>query len=333
MKIPWAEHERDWIADRTSQLVRSLIRDAWPLGIRVSHGPGGETVIDCGLNAAGTWETGRRIVEIAHGGLASATLGVASVCDMALPSITVESWRPAHSAFRLQVSLPLDEIDPAIRVSGPILARLRMRSEPDPPAGESRADAWGVAVVETDRWDESIAVALAQRADLPRSDLTLLLVPGRSVAGSTQIAGRINECVVFTLEESLAVDATSVVHMIGDVPVAPPALPSADVLPDDLIHYAGRAVLTMDAEREDLSSLAKALTFASTPHYGKRFSELLNAAGGVFEAIPGLIDLNKIAQVSLLDVRTGATFSAGARDETLLREWLRASRCEREVGS
>ncbi len=331
MNAPWAKHERDWIADRTARLVQSLIRDAWPLGIRVFHGPEGETVVDCGLDATGTWEAGRRVVEITHGGLASATLGVADVCNMVLPSIIVESWRPAYSAFRLQVSAPLDEIDPAIRVSGPILARLRLRSESVPPAGGSRANAWGVAVVETDRWDEAIAVALAQRADLRRSDLTLILVPGRSVAGSTQIAGRINECVVFTLEESLGADATSVVHMIGDVPVAPPALRSADVLPDDLIHYAGRAVLTIDSERDHLSPLAEALTFASSPHYGKRFSELLDAAGGVFEAIPGLTDLNKIAQASLIDARTGATFSAGARDETILREWLCASRCERKV--
>ena len=68
----------------------------------------------------------------------------------------------------------------------------------------------------------------------------------------------------------------------------------------------------------DLGELASQLAFRSTPIYGKLFTELLSAAGGVFEAIPGLIDLNKVAQITVIDQGSGRSFSAGERNESIL---------------
>jgi len=70
----------------------------------------------------------------------------------------------------------------------------------------------------------------------------------------------------------------------------------------------------------DLAQLATQLTFRSTSIHGKLFGELLAAAGGVFEAIPGLVDLNKVAQVTVIDQKSGQAFSAGQRDESILFE-------------
>jgi methenyltetrahydromethanopterin cyclohydrolase len=315
--------QREWIAKRIIALIEGLERDACVLGLEVTRLENGAAVIDCGVNVPGSWEAGRRITEISQGGMASARLGVTEVAGVVLPELTVESWSPVLSAFGLQVSVPLSEIDPAVRVSGPILARFA-----DGPLGMPReklnGPAWGVSVVESDRLPASkIAGNLASRSGLPESDLTLIVVPGGSVAGVTQIAGRINESVVFTMEESLGIDCSCVAHLFGAGPIAPAAdvgVPSA-VAPDDLIHYAGRVVLTIDSDcGMDPADLAARLTFRSTPIYGSRFADLLADAGGVFEAIPGLIDLNKVAQVTVIDRRTGAAFSAGDRDESILSE-------------
>ena len=313
--------QRDWIAARSRALLQELTQDACVLGLDVSHLENGATVIDCGVNVPGSLEAGRRITEISQGGMASARIGITEISGIVLPELVVDSWLPKLSAYGLQVSVALSEIDPAIRISGPILARFaegRLDTSPE----DLLDAAWGIAVVESDQLATSaIADALASRSGLPVANLTLIVVPTKSVAGATQIAGRINESVVFTMEESLSIDCSCVSQLLATIPIAL----SADVgtlslvTPDDFIHYLGRVTLTIDRDLGmDLGELASQLAFRSTPIYGKLFTELLSAAGGVFEAIPGLIDLNKVAQITVVDQRSGRAFSAGERNESIL---------------
>jgi len=313
--------QRDWIATQSAALLHGLEQDAGFLGLDVSYLENGARVIDCGVNVPGSLEAGRRITEISQGGMASARIGVTEIAGVVLPELTVDSWLPALSAYGLQVSVPLSEIDPAIRISGPILARFA-DSRLDIGCSELCSTAWGIAVVESDQLPKAeIADALASRSGMTARDLTLIVVPAGSVAGVTQIAGRINESVIFTMEESLGVDCSCVSHLLGAVPIAllKDVGASFPVTPDDFIHYLGRVTLTVDCDLSvDLANLASQLTFRSTPIYGKLFAELLAAAGGVFEAIPGLVDLNKVAQITVIGWRTRNAFSAGERYESIL---------------
>ena len=238
-----------------------------------------------------------------------------------LPELIVDSWLPELSAYGLQVSVPLSEVDPAIRISGPILARFA-DSRLDVEWPEPCSTAWGISVVESDQLPHAaISEALACRSGLSASDLTLIVVPAGSIAGITQIAGRINESVIFTMEESLGVNCSCVSNLLGTVPIAllKDVGASSAITPDDFIHYLGRVTLTVDCDSSiDLADLASQLTFRSTSIYGKLFSELLAAADGVFEAIPGLVDLNKVAQITVIDQKTGNAYSAGERDESIL---------------
>ena len=316
-----SQTQRDWIATRSDTLLQGLAQDACVLGLDVSHLKNGATVIDCGVNVPGSLEAGRRIAEISQGGMASARIGTADIAGIALPSLTVDSWLPKLSAYGLQVSVALSEIDPSIRISGPILARFA-EGHFDIDRENLSSAAWGIAVVEADQLPSpDIVDALAHRSNLSASELTLLVVPTRSIAGVTQIAGRINESVVFTMEESLGIDCSCVSQIFGTVPIAlsSNANTLSPITPDDFIHYMGRVSLTIDHDGTmDLSQLATQLTFRSTPIYGKLFTELLSAAGGVFEAIPGLIDLNKVAQITVIDQHSGAAFTAGEPDQSIL---------------
>ena len=115
--------QRDWIAARSRALLQELTQDACVLGLDVSHLENGATMIDCGVNVPGSLEAGRRITEISQGGMASARIGITEISGIVLPELVVDSWLPKLSAYGLQVSVALSEIDPAIRISGPILAR------------------------------------------------------------------------------------------------------------------------------------------------------------------------------------------------------------------
>jgi len=234
--------QRDWIATRSTALVHDLKQDACVLGLDVSHLENGATIIDCGVNVPGSLEAGRRITEISQGGMASAHIGTVEIAGIVLPELTVDSWLPTLSAYGLQVSVPMSEIDPAIRISGPILARLA-DSRLDVRREELRGAAWGIAVVESnDLPKPEVIDALASLSSLPTNNLTLIVVPANSVAGVTQIAGRLNESVIFTMEESLGIDCSCVSQLLGAVPVALPTDvgSSFPVTPDDFIHYLGR---------------------------------------------------------------------------------------------
>jgi methenyltetrahydromethanopterin cyclohydrolase len=309
--------DRDWAAARVVEIVDAMERDARELEIAVGKGPGGSRILDCGVLARGSWEAGRRVTVLSHAGMARATLAVTRLAGAPLPELTCDSWRPALSIREFQTSFALNEVDPSVRVSGPIRAAIDGAVEAR--AGTSAARAWGVAVVEAGRLPSvDIVGAIARRARLEPSDLTLVVVPAASLAGVTQIAGRLNECVLFTLEMSLGESVEPVVSVLGSVPVAPCGREAA-LLPDDMIHYAGRVVLVVDAPPAwDLGAVADSLVFRSSPAYGSRFAELLAAAGGVFEAVPGLNDLNKVAEIAIVDRQTGRTARAGGVDTAIL---------------
>ncbi len=325
---------RTWVARRTAKLAAELMADAPTLEIEAVRGPGGAAVLDCGVSALGSWEAGRRIAVLAHGGMMDAHLGVTELCGIVLPEFVGDSWSPVDSAYGLQVSLPLSEVDPAIRISGPIRERL-VATGPRPSwAGEGKTP-WGVAVVEAPELPGPETVeAIADRAELSSSELTLVVVPSSSPAGAAQIAGRLNESVLYTWCESLGLAARRVLGIVGSVPIAP-AAPAGEavVTQDDMIHYAGRATVLVDAPpATDLDRIAEQLTFGSTTARGRLFSALLAEAGGVFEAIPGIADLNKIARITLVDRSTGRVAMAGSADERILAEGLAALYPEKKPG-
>lgn len=311
----------EWIANRSTQLLQGLKQDACVLGLDFSCLENGAVVIDCGVSTVGSLEAGRRIAEISQGGLASAYLGVTEISGTVLPELVVDSYLPSLSAYGLQVSVALSEVDPAMRVSGPILARFsegRFGERIETPTHE----AWGIAVLESnDLPDEQTIHAIARRSGLAPAELVVIVVPSSSLAGAAQIAGRINECILFTMEESLGIDCACVSQILAAVPISLSTNSGANrpVTPDDFIHYLGRVVLSVTAGAPvDWSTVASQLVFRSTEAYGALFSELLEEAGGVFEAIPGLIELNKVAQVTIIDRSTGHAFSAGERGEAML---------------
>ena len=119
-------------------------------------------------------------------------------------------------------------------------------------------------------------------------------------------------------------DAACVSHITGSVPIAPSIARLGQtvaprLLADDFIHYAGCATISLRLPPGlHVSKIADQLVFRSCRHYGHLFAELLEAAGGVFEAIPDLTHLNKIAQITVNDETTGSVAHAGAIDPRIL---------------
>ncbi|MEL7608922.1 MAG: methenyltetrahydromethanopterin cyclohydrolase [Bacillota bacterium] len=279
----------------------------------------GAQVLDAGVETAGSFETGAKVSELCQGGLARASIGVAECGGTPFPAIAVESFAPALSTFKLQSAFGFE----GVMLSGPI--KLHLEENPFIDRDIPLQDAKNTlsAVVQADELpDCAWARRLAERVKCNAEDLRLVVAPQESVAGSTQISGRMNENILLTMEKSLGYPAAAVEQIVGRSPICPVnsgAKGKKRLLPDDFLHYAGCAYLTMRAEPGwDVKKLAYDLTFESLDIYGALFIDLLEAAGGDFFKIPNIGGINKLAVVTVNDLNSRRVYAAGRANYDLL---------------
>jgi len=315
-----------YIARRSGELTRILIDHTWEYGLSVQILPCKATLIDAGFGVVGSFEAGRALIEICHGGLANASLDLVDLGGIILPRVSVESLHPLLSTYGLQASYPLSSDEAGIRVSGSIRLYLD--------GGSPAKDASGIAVIESDSLPgDAFALHLAERSGIAPQMLTLIAAPIASVVGATQIAGRVNESVIFTMKESLGIEPSIVKQIVGRAPICPVSgnapLIEKRPYPDDFIHYAGEAYLSVDDfPDDDLGKLAQQLAFESTSIYGCLFCDLLHEAGGVFEKIPDLNDINKPAQITINHLSSGRVSHAGKMDVKRLVDLIEGRDCD-----
>ena len=311
------------VEQRCSSLLAKLQEYCEDYGLSIFKLDCGALVIDAGVEARGSFEAGRLITELCHGGLCTTSISLTDIDGIVLPQITVQSFYPTFSAYGLQTAC---EINGKL-ISGPIRLRLENNSFIKQDITYEQASSCGIAVVQSDDLPtEAWVKSLADQSLCEPSVLTLIVAPAQSAAGAAQIAGRINENIIFTLEKSIGYDSNKVKQLLGSSPIAPLSQDQQGfwrAFPDDFLHYAGQAFLVLDAEPgENVQELAEALCFYSTPIYGRFFGDILEEVDGVFMNIPGLIHINKVAQVTINDINTGTIYSAGKRDVMLLKELL-----------
>ncbi|MCX6750954.1 MAG: hypothetical protein NTZ83_05830 [Candidatus Pacearchaeota archaeon] len=308
---------------RLNELVQQLLDYAWDYSLNIRILQSGAKLIDAGIEAEGSYEAGRIITEICQGGLCRASLGLANMDGIVLPQITVESFHPTLSAYDFQAGSAVK----GKIVSGPINMYLKKDALRYKKLSYIDKTTVGIAIIQSDdiptnEW----ALSLAEQSHLHPKDLYLIVMPMRSIVGVTQITGRMNENVIFSLEESISYNSLKVKHIIGNAPICPVTkenFKKRKACPDDFIHYAAQIFLTLDADPdENLQKLAEALSFQSTPIYGEFFSDILSKAKGNFMDIPKIKDINKVAQVTINDFNTGRVYQAGKKNTALLREFL-----------
>lgn len=308
---------------RCESLVEFLWKHRDDYGLNFIKLHSGAQIIDAGVSTPGSLEAGRFLIELSHGGLCTTSLDLTDIESIVLPQITVQSFFPTLSTYGLQACCDFE----GVMVSGPIRLILESRLTDELHIDSDAPSACGIAIVQSDDFpSETWVKSLADCCGLRPQELTLLVAPTSSAAGTTQIAGRMNENVIFSLEKSIGFDSTKVKQLVGSSPIAPLSknLLSFDrPFPDDLLHYAAKAFLVLDADPEDdVQKLAEALCFRSTSIYGKFFGDVLEEVNGVFMDIPDLLHINKISQVTINDLNTGLLYNAGQQETGLLKELL-----------
>src|SRR5215207_3488909 len=297
---------------RALELADRLAGDAEAARVGVATLPNGTRLIDCGAQAAGGFEAGRRFAEICMAGLGTVAYAPVVIGDRWLPALTVTTDRPAVACLAAQYAgWRLDRDGYFAMGSGPGRALIRAQELYDDLGWDEQAGAAVRGLGTGEPPPAEVADFVAQRAGVPGSALTLLMAPTASVAGGVQIAARVVETALHKLHE-VGFDVRRVVAGYGDCPLPPVAGDDMEAIgrTNDSVLYGGRVHLTVEADDDDaLRDLVERLPASASSDYGEPFGSVLKRANFDFYAIDPL--LFSPAQIRLTSVESGRSFEAG----------------------
>lgn len=309
--------KRPSVGALAAPLVDALAADAGRLRLKVSTGPLGCRLIDAGAAVPGGLEVGRRLTEICLGGLGQVSI---------VPSVAALSAWP-HS-------IQVGSADPVIGCLGSQYAGWALAGGEDDPnwfalgSGPGRATAAVETLYEELGYrDASPDVALVLETGAPPPEsivrkvmeatgaaaerITFLYAPTQSLAGSTQVVGRVLEVALHKVH-TLHFPLERVIDGIGLAPLAPPAPDFVEAMgrTNDAIIYGGRVHLFVTGPDGDAETLANDLPSRTSRDYGLPFAEVFQKFNGDFYAIDGA--LFSPAEVVVTAVESGRSFRGGA---------------------
>jgi methenyltetrahydromethanopterin cyclohydrolase len=137
------------------------------------------------------------------------------------------------------------------------------------------------------------------------------LTPTTSIAGATQVSGRIVETGIHKLRK-LGLNPRVISHAWGCAPIPPvhPKFINAMARTNDAILYGGTAYYTVDYEdEEELRTIVEKAPSKASKNYGKPFIEIFKEAKYDFYKIDS--NLFAPAVIVVNNLRTGNTFQRG----------------------
>ena len=318
-------------------LVARLLAQAEALQVQVKRDASGVSIVDAGIDAAGSIEAGLLIGEICLGGLGHVRLRPGAVEGW--PTwIEVQSAQPVLACLGSQYagwSLAASKEEtggkkffslgsgPARALAGKekLFAELGYR---DPIGGAANGAAkTGVLVLEVDRAPPKIIIdKLLHDCALTPAGLTLILTPTTSLAGTTQVVARVLEVALHKAHEL----GFALANIVGGSACAPLPAPSPDGVQamgrtNDAILYGGRVHLTVRGDDAAARTLAQQLPSKHSSDYGRSFADIFKAAGYDFYKIDAALFAPAEVWVSNLD--SGNTWHGGALNMGLLTSlWL-----------
>jgi methenyltetrahydromethanopterin cyclohydrolase len=301
-----------------------LLAAAEAMRLRVSSSQGGATLVDAGIAAKGGLEAGRRIAEICMGGLGTVTLVPGDATVSGLTQLHVHSAHPVLACLASQYagwSLSHGEGKDAFHAlaSGPGRAIAR-REELYDELGYADRFERAVFVLEVDRVPPAPLIdKIARDCELPAEQVSLILTPTSSLAGTVQIVARVLE-VALHKAHALRFPLDRIVDGTGVAPLPPPAADflSAMGRTNDAILFGGSVTLFVDTSDEQARQLAAALPASASRDYGKPFAQIFKDFDFDFYRIDPM--LFAPAEVRVCNLASGASMSAGARDGARLAE-------------
>src|SRR5882724_9194679 len=213
---------------RLSQpLLRRLIDDAPALRLGIETTAEGCTLVDAGIESAGGVAAGLRIAEICLGGLGSVQLTGNGPFRRWPWSLSVQAAHPVLACLGSQLAgwqLTVGSGKDSYHAlgSGPGRAVARKEALFDELGYRDTADSACLVLEVEKRPPPALIEKVSKDCGLSPRQLTLILTPTRSLAGTVQIVARVLEVALHKLHE-LRFPLERVVDGMGTAPLPPPA--------------------------------------------------------------------------------------------------------------
>jgi methenyltetrahydromethanopterin cyclohydrolase len=294
-------------------------------GVHASKTSAGATVIDAGVNAPGGFQAGKILTELCLGGAGKAQLSFKTYGDITFPSVTISTDHPAIAALGSQFAgWRIKEPDGSIAIaSGPARALAFKPKDIYEEIGYKDASDKAVLTLESNNLpSDALIEKVTTACGIKAENLVAVVAPTASVAGLTQVAGRVVEVGIHKLR-TLGLSPKAIKYACGYAPI-PPLGSNFEVAmarTNDAILYGGTVYCTVDYDDEAaLQKIVEQAPSKMSKDYGKPFLQIFREADKDFYKI----DHNLFAPAVLMinNAKTGRTFKAGKINAKVLAESL-----------
>jgi methenyltetrahydromethanopterin cyclohydrolase len=295
------------------KLLEKLCENPEFYRVKVEKTNSDATIVDAGINAKGGFQAGKIITEICMGGCAEAQITYRNYGELELPSILVYTDLPIIATLGSQYAgWQIKERDYFAIGSGPGRALALKPKEIYKEIGYKDDFDKAVILLETDKHpSEKLIERLARDCHVTFDDLTIILTPTTSIAGATQVSGRIVETGIHKLRK-LGLNPRVISHAWGCAPIPPihPKFVHAMARTNDAILYGGTAYYAVECEdEENLRTIVEKAPSNSSKNYGKPFIEIFKEVKYDFYKIDP--NLFAPAVIGINNLRTGNVFERG----------------------
>lgn len=307
---------------RAGKLVEQILANRDTLRIGVKHTVSGTCVIDLGIEEPGGLEAGIRLSEACMAGLGRVRLSTAPSELGGGPAVTVHTDHPVAACMASQYAgLQVTVDDYFAMGSGPMRAAAGSETLFET-IGHREQPTSVVGVLEASKLpDDAVAEYLASECGVKPQDLTLLVAPTASQAGTVQIVARSVETTLHKLHE-LGFDLNRVESGWGCAPL--PSAGKNDMegigRTNDAILYGGKVVLWLRGNDESLETLGPKIPSSASQDFGRPFLEIFKAYDHDFYKIDP--HLFSPALVTLINLDSGRSFQFGELRPEVLRSSL-----------
>ena len=303
----------------SAPLLNKLMEQADFLQIGITKHASGCTIIDAGIEYAGSAEAGRLIAEICMGGLGQVSLQADTRFPQWPNAISVTSVQPVLACLASQYAgWALSHEKFFSLGSGPARA-LAQREDLFKELEYQDAASSTCIVLETDKIPPvPVIEKIVRDTKIAAENLTIILTPTTSIAGTVQIVGRVLE-VALHKAHTLHFSLENIVSGSG-LAVLPPVAKdfmTAMGRTNDAILFGGSVALQVKGDDAAAEALALNLPSSASKDYGKTFAEVFKSVNMDFYKIDPM--LFSPAKVTITNIDTGNVFEGGQLNADLIK--------------
>jgi methenyltetrahydromethanopterin cyclohydrolase len=306
------------------QAAQKLLDNPELYGVAVSKSTAGATIIDAGVKVPGGFEAGKILTELCLGAAGKVDICFKSYGDIDFPSVTVTTDFPAIACLGSQFAgWRIKEEDNIAIGSGPARAIALKPKEIYEEIGYTDACDKAVIVLESNQLPTDMLIEKVTKAcNIAPENLIVAVAPTASIAGLTQVTGRVVEVGIHKLK-TVGLNPKCIKYAIGYAPISPsgPDFEVAMARTNDAILYGGTVFCAVEYDDEaKLQEIVNQTPSMMSKDYGKPFLQIFREADKDFYKIDH--NLFAPAVIMINNVKTGRTFKAGKINPKVLSESL-----------